>query len=57
VLPYEYDVTDGWGAYRAVAKAGYEHEAIITGRASARQVITVEGDAARRPLVAKELHS
>jgi len=23
--------TDGWGAYRVVAKAGYEHEPIITG--------------------------
>ena len=23
--------TDGWGSYRSVAKAGYEHEAIITG--------------------------
>ena len=23
--------TDGWGAYRTVARAGYEHEAIITG--------------------------
>ena len=23
--------TDGWGAYRKVAKAGYEHEAIVTG--------------------------
>ena len=23
--------TDGWGAYRAVAKAGYEHEPIVTG--------------------------
>ena len=23
--------TDGWGSYRSVAKAGYEHEAIVTG--------------------------
>ncbi len=23
--------TDGWGSYRVVAKAGYEHEPIITG--------------------------
>ena len=23
--------TDGWGSYRTVAKAGYEHEAIVTG--------------------------
>ena len=23
--------TDGWGSYRAVATAGYEHEAIVTG--------------------------
>ena len=23
--------TDGWGAYRVVAKAGYEHDPIITG--------------------------
>jgi hypothetical protein len=23
--------TDGWGAYRTVAKAGYEHDAIVTG--------------------------
>jgi len=23
--------TDGWGAYRVVAKAGYEHEPVITG--------------------------
>ena len=25
-----YGVCDGWGAYRVVAKAGYEHEPITT---------------------------
>ena len=31
--------TDGWGSYRSVAKAGYEHEAIVTGGGD--QAVTV----------------
>jgi transposase-like protein len=27
--------TDGWGSYRQVAKAGYEHEAVVTGSGKA----------------------
>ena len=31
--------TDGWGSYRSVARAGYEHEAIVTGGGD--QAVTV----------------